>query len=342
MDNTLKNGTKLKNGSFEIKKHINSGAFGIIYLVEDTKNGNKRAIKELFIDKYCSRKDNGVCIDFERCKEIKRDYDNSCQIFKSLKEDMKSEVEIIQNINSNKILKIYEWFEENDTIYLIMEYIEGKNLKAILNRDIDYMFEAFPEIEMEKLLQDLCEAINILHKNGYVHRDIKPENIMRDKNGQYRLIDFSTIKKIDTEVTYEVGTPHFKPPEYNNSFRKFYKSSDIYSLGMTIYHILKGGNPPPDYVDRREARVEENFQNSIKSLEILRKDRKRLIDDKLKNMIKKMTNLNPKERYQDMKELGREIKCGTVISNIFLALLKYLYKSREEYYDFNQRLYKNY
>jgi serine/threonine protein kinase len=299
MDNTLENGTIL-NGKFEIKKHINSGAFGIVYLVED-ENKNKKAIKELFIEKYCSRKGKRVYID---CNQ------HDCRKFDELKEDMKDEVSIIQKMKSNKILEVYKWFEENDTLYLVMEYINGENLETILNNN-DYMLEAFPENEIKKMLFDLCKTLSLIHKKGYVHRDIKPSNIMKDNNGNYRLIDFSTIKKIDTKINSMVGTKHYRPPEYDTiNDKKFYKSSDIYSLGMTIYHILKGGNPPPDYIDRDEECIENRYQNSIESLMVSTENKKKIIDDDFKIIIKKMTDLNPKNRYKEMNELGKEIKCS--------------------------------
>lgn len=330
MDNTLENGTRL-NGRFEIKKHINSGAFGIVYLVED-KDGNEKAIKELFIEKYHSRnKNNKVYLDPKKCKKEEKNFDQYYHNkFDELKQDMKDEFGIIKKMKSNVIFKIYEWFgekllkrnkpsrilevynyfEENNTLYLIMEYIKGENLETILNNnDIYDKAEDLPEKEMEKLLHDLCETIKLIHKNGYVHRDIKPSNIMKDTNGNYRLVDYSTIKKIDTEINSMVGTKYYRPPEYDKvNGRKFYKSSDIYSLGMSIYHVLKK-SLPLDYEDRDDVN-EKRFQDKILS-----------IDNKFKIMIQKMTNLNPKERYQDMSELGREIKCGTIISNIFLTLI---------------------
>ena len=292
------------NNKYSVIKQINSGAFSIIYLVED-ENGNQRAIKELFIERYCSRKNNRVYIDCEKCIKIKRDCEQYCvNKFNELKQDMKDEFEIIKKMKSNKIIKVYEWFEENGTLYLVMEYIEGENLKTILNdNNIDDRLEDFPEKEIEKLLYDLCETINVIHKNGYVHRDIKPSNIMKDSNGNYRLIDYITIKKVNTEIKSMVGTLHYRPPEYDKTKRKFYKSSDIYSLGMSIYHILKK-SPPPDYIDRNDIN-EKKFQETILSL-----------DNKFQNMIKKMTNLNPEERYQSIKEIEYELY-PSFLNNVF-------------------------
>lgn len=311
MDNTLENGTLLFGGRFKIINHINSGNFGIVYEVEDKKENNKKAIKELFMQKFCSRDgDESVYIDCDKCKEEKKDCYQECQDkFEALKEDMKNEVKILQNIDSDKVLKTYECFEQNNTLYLVMEYIDGINLQSIINNK-DYMFDAFPKEEVDKILQDMCETLTVIHKHGYVHRDIKPANIMKDSSGNYKLVDYSTIKKAGTKVESMVGTPHYRPPEYDNSQKKFYKSSDIYSLGMSIYHVLKG-NPPPDYLKRVDKSLEIKYQQSIGSLRVSDKEHNENtnIDEKFANIIKVMTSLNPQKRYQDMKALGKVIQC---------------------------------
>jgi len=264
---------------------LGQGGFGIVYLVADTKRQNRLfVIKELFLLNYSFRhKKDGLTIKTNSKREAK-------ETFAKVKEDVVKEIDTLSTIDNKNIVKAYGHVRENNTIYSILEYIDGSNIDEYIGET------SFSEDEAIELLRQMIFGLKEIHKKNIIHRDIKPSNIMRTDDGIYKIIDFTTSKTYSTNKTTITGviSKGYSPPELERTQAIIGDYSDIYSIGMTLYNVLSLKNPPLT-ADRYG---DDNFFQDIDSLNI---------SDRLKNIIKKMTAMEIKDRFQNLKEVEYEL-----------------------------------
>ncbi len=143
----------------------------------------------------------------------------------------------MSKLDHSYIVKIFEYFETDNSIFIVMEYLEGKELFEFLVKKSVRITEKL----VCKVAKQVLSALNYLHTQGIIHGDIKSENILfNGKN--ISLIDFGTAKEIDNiKVKETQGTPSYIAPEVYNSV--IINKNDIWSLGVLIY-ILVAGSPP--------------------------------------------------------------------------------------------------
>ena len=285
---------------------LGQGGFGIVYLVRDIHNLNKLfVVKELFLIKYSFRnRKDGLTVKTSNKKEAR-------ETFQKVKEDVIKEVNILSTIKNKNIVQSKGYIEENNTIYSIMEYIDGTNLEEYIQNN------SFSEKEAINLLRQIIHGLKEIHQQNIIHRDIKPSNIMRTKDGLYILIDFTTSKTYSTNKTTitGIGTKGYAPPELERTKAQIGEFSDIYSIGMTIFRLLSL-KEPPIAIDRLTSNNDNSFLEDINSL---------AISNKLKNIIKKMTAIDIEKRFKNLedieKELDKEPPPPTPYLNIFYILV---------------------
>lgn len=181
------------------------------------------------------------------------------------------EVEILKNLDHPNIIKIYDFYYDNNNYYIINEFIKGGELFEIIN-SIGVFTEAFAALIMKQILK----AVNYFHSKGIVHRDLKPENILFEKNNYMddnnksklsndftiKIIDFgaSSILKNNNILTEKTGTPYYIAPEVLN--KKYDKRCDIWSCGVIMF-ILLNGEPPFAGSDENEiiSNVKKGYIN---------------------------------------------------------------------------------
>ena len=278
--NFLKHGEILVN-RYKIINILKQGGFGIVYKVKDLQKNKIVVIKEQFFIKHSYRNINGNIFN-------KKIQDGNIS-FKQLKEDVKSEIEYLKSIKHKNIVKAYDFFEKNNTIYSVMEYIEGMDLAEYLES------HSFDEDEAKYLLQQLINGLKKLHKSRRVHRDIKPNNIMKTPKGLYKIIDFTTSKVFSNCETIVTGirTPIYSPPELEKRRAVIGSFTDIYSLGIVLIRLFCDENRIPPLIDRLMS-SDKSFQQLIVDLDI---------SQKLKDVILKMTHLDPQKRFQNLEEI---------------------------------------
>jgi len=276
-------------GHYKIIKVLGQGGFGIVYLVEDIHRLNAPfVIKELFSRDFSFRHRDGETV-YNRAE--------AKEIFAKIKEDIISEVNILQKIRDKNIVEAYGYFEANNTLYSVMEYIDGIDLEKYLKK-----VPPFTEDEAKDLLLQISSGIEKIHAINVLHRDIKPSNIMRTKDGVYKLIDFTTNRSYEdnkfTTVT-SFRSPIYTPPELSGNKRAIIgKFSDIYSIGMTICRVLAEDEETlPNITDRLID--DSEFQRLIDSFDI---------DDNFKSILRKMTQINAEDRFQDLKDIDKLLK----------------------------------
>jgi len=275
-------------GHYEIIKILGQGGFGIVYLVKDIHRLDALfVIKELFSKEFSYRYRDGRSV-YNKAE--------ARNIFEKIKADIISEVNILRKIRNKNIVEAYGYFEENNTIYSVMEYIDGIDLNKYLKKR-----PPFTQEEAKDLLLQISNGIKEIHSLNILHRDLKPSNIMRTKDGVYKIIDFTTNKTyVDNKITTVTAfrSPIYTPPELSGTKRAIIgKFSDIYSIGMTICRVLAEDEEIfPNITDR--LLDDREFQNILKNLPI---------DDKFRAVLKKMTEINPEDRYQSLEEVERDL-----------------------------------
>lgn len=167
------------------------------------------------------------------------------------------------------IPKLYEVSISDDTTEIIEEYVEGQPLSNAGG--------GLSHKQMRGAIRELCSVVRYLHEKGIIHRDIKPSNVMYEKDGHIRLIDFDAARMPKDDVerdTRLLGTRGYAPPE-QYGFAQTDERADIYSLGVTLEHLLGEKADRPWY----------------------------------RSVIKKCTRLHPDERYQSVREVEKALFC---------------------------------
>jgi len=298
-------------GHYKILKAIKQGGFGIVYLVKDTHlvKNNIFIIKELFLQKHSIRyRDNTTTGIPPKMKDI----------FEKIKADIIKEVGVLSSIENINIVQAFGSFEENSTIYSIMEYIDGVDLEEYIK---DNPFDE--EMAMD-LLKQLINGLQEIHSQNIIHRDIKPSNIMRTKEGVYKIIDFTTNKVYsDTETTITgIMTQGYSAYELEQIKARIGAFTDIYSIGMTLYNVLTLENPP---TIANRYKNDSEFQESIDELNV---------SGGFREIIRKMTNREAEDRFGSLGEIEKllnkdfYIKKEEVSSYVTITY----YKEREFYF----------
>src|SRR5450631_320392 len=159
-----------------------------------------------------------------------------------LVERFKREQEIGQLLDHPGVVKTFN-SEERSSHYMVIEWVEGRLLRTILNEK-----KKLPVERAVKIALGMCDALDYMHKRGIVHRDLKPENVMVDENDNIKLIDFGIAMKEDARrltfvnVSATLGTPDYISPEQVKGQRGDQRS-DIYAMGIMLYEMLTGRVP---------------------------------------------------------------------------------------------------
>ena len=236
----LRADSTLQSGKYRIIKKLGQGGFGITYLAENTLLEGKVAIKEFFFKEYCER-DNAT-------RHVTIPTSGNREIVERFKQKFIKEAKTIFRLNHPNIVRIHDVFEENDTAYYVMEYIEGESLGDMVKRR-----GAIPEAEALGYVKDAASALVYIHSKNINHLDIKPGNLMKRKeDGKVLVIDFGVAKQYDLATsqgttTTPVGISHgYSPAEQyrKNGVQSFSPQSDVYALAATLFKLLTGSTPP--------------------------------------------------------------------------------------------------
>lgn len=231
----LQPNTTLQGGKYKIVRMLGQGNFGITYLAEQLNPKRTVAIKELFlsVQGVNDRLGSSVIVPNIRNK----------QMFEQQITKFKKEAKRIKSLHNEHIVPVYDLFDENDTAYYVMEYVEGESLADRMNRighplSIEDVQNIFPQI---------LNALTEIHSHQILHLDIKPGNIMIDSNGLVKLIDFGASKQLTSEETALTGfyfTRGYAPSEQTGMlFNKFGPWTDLYAVGATMYNLLTSKSP---------------------------------------------------------------------------------------------------
>ena len=252
----LQEGATLRGGKYRIVKELGSGTFGITYLatmkVEVQGPLGKMevpasvCIKEFFISKRNSRGSDSHSVigtDGEDWEEYRKRF--------------RKEAENLTKLDHPNIVKVLDVFDENNTTYFVMQYVEGENLNNYLKRS-----HPLNESEAVDIIKAVGEALQYMHDRRILHLDLKPGNIMRSKDGKIYLIDFGLSKQFTddgnqaTSLEFGKGTKGYAPIEQDAEELKegeFAPTLDVYALGAVLFKLLTGNTPPLALVVLRDG-----------------------------------------------------------------------------------------
>jgi serine/threonine protein kinase len=203
---------------YELGEEIGRGGFSVVFEAKHKENGMKVAVK---------------------CVQL------ACQADDEAMTALKREIRIMKKVNHPNILKLYEVFVEEESFYLVMELVPGKELfERIIDRG------QYSERHASNIIRQIVSAVDYLHSNGIAHRDLKPENLLSsgdDENEVIKIIDFGLSKKFgDEQLVTSVGSPGYVAPEVLTA-ESYDKSVDMWSVGVILYILLCGF--PPFFAD---------------------------------------------------------------------------------------------
>jgi serine/threonine protein kinase len=208
-------GKKISN--YEIKSLLGEGGMGNVFLAEHVSLGRKVAIKSLHQQLV---KNEGIRNRF------------------------KNEASTMAHFQHPKIVALYDYIEEDDGLYLIMEYVDGMSLDEYIKMKSG----PIPEAKAIPMMEQILEAFAYAHNLEIVHRDIKPSNIIITKNDEIKILDFGIAKVLSeggnklTKTGTQMGTVFYMSPEQVQG-KDVDIRSDIYSLGVTFFQMLTGSSP---------------------------------------------------------------------------------------------------
>ncbi|SMY07294.1 serine/threonine-protein kinase [Flavimaricola marinus] len=235
-------GTALLNGQYVIDRYLSSGGFGITYHARDSLD-RKVVIKECYPEALCRRK----------AKTVLARSSVGVSEFQSLVQMFVREARSIAKLNNPNIVGVHQVFEDNETAYMALDLIEGKDLLCVVEESRDSLT---PEV-VEAILRKLLTAVSTVHAVDMLHRDISPDNILLDQWGNPVLIDFGAAREHASKKSRAISAmlvvkDGYSPQEFYISGSKQGPWSDLYSLAATFFHLISG-EPPPNSQNRLAA-----------------------------------------------------------------------------------------
>ncbi|MBV1902947.1 MAG: serine/threonine protein kinase [Marinosulfonomonas sp.] len=230
----LKPGTTLLHGQFTIDRFLNSGGFGMTYLASDSLE-RRVVIKECFPASFCSRSDTLV-----RARSRAKDGE-----FRSIVKLFVQEARRLAKLKHPNIVGVHQVFEDNETAYMALDLVDGKDLLEILDDDLRKLQPA----QIRDILVKLLDAVAFVHDQNILHRDISPDNIILDSKGNPVLIDFGAAREKASKSTRALSAlivvkDGYSPQEFYIAGSEQGRSSDLYALAATFYHLIVGHAPP--------------------------------------------------------------------------------------------------
>ena len=271
-------------GKYLLGMAIGEGGFGITYIGMDLNLEMRVAIKEYY--------PNGCAV--RNCSESNTvlSYSNSTQeVFEKGREKFINEARLLAKCsNLSEIVSVKDFFRENHTAYIVMEYIEGITLKAYLKQNGDHI----PARKTLQMMKPVICSLSKVHDMNLIHRDISPDNIMICNNGSVKILDFGGARDyiFSNEKSLSIMLkPGYAPEEQYRTHGNQGPWTDVYALCATMYRCITGSVPPES--------LERAYQESLPPIQSISPD----CPPAAASAIEKGMSIYPEDRFQSMQEL---------------------------------------
>jgi len=257
-------------GEYQLVRKIGQGGMGAVYEALQTKLNRQVALKIL---PKKSTQDRGFLERFYR------------------------EAQAAAALNHPNIIQVYDIAEDKGHHFFAMEFVDGENLMQRLKRD-----GKLPADEALAIAEQVAKGLQFAHQRSIIHRDIKPDNIMVARDGQLKLADLGLAKSTEddkgvTQTGAGLGTPYYMAPEQAQDARNVDHRADIYSLGITLLHLVTGQRPFDG--DSAYSIIIQHREQELPSAQELGAEIARGVEA----VIHKMAAKDPSQRYQDYESL---------------------------------------
>ena len=271
-------------GKYLLGMAIGEGGFGITYIGMDLNLEMRVAIKEYY--------PNGCAV--RNCSESNTvlSYSNSTQeVFEKGREKFINEARLLAKCsNLSEIVSVKDFFRENHTAYIVMEYIEGITLKAYLKQNGDHI----PAQKTLQMMKPVICSLSKVHDMNLIHRDISPDNIMICNNGSVKILDFGGARDyiFSNEKSLSIMLkPGYAPEEQYRTHGNQGPWTDVYALCATMYRCITGSVPPES--------LERAYQESLPPIRSISPN----CPPAAASAIEKGMSIYPEDRFQSMQEL---------------------------------------
>lgn len=273
--------------TYQINSILGEGGFGIIYACENTITKEIVAIKEYFPSGLAKREPLAEGFSVQPLQKCKTEFIKGHRHFLE-------EAKILKDFqNLEAIATVYDFFEENNTAYIVMEYIEGPTLEEYIQNNGAMSYK-----ETIQLITPVIHSLNQLHEKGFIHRDISPDNLLLGLDNRLHLIDFGAAREKSAGSWQNQQTIILKkgyaPPEQYLSTGSIGAWVDVYALSATMYFAISG-RPPLASIDRLQ-------QDLLQPLTVYAD-----VPPQVAGIIERGMALHPANRFSSMKELDRAI-----------------------------------
>ncbi|WP_029513378.1 serine/threonine protein kinase [Mycoplasmopsis primatum] len=272
---------------YKVLQKIGEGGFSEVYKVELLRSAS--AIKEIFALKYFVIKS-----DADRENTIKR---------------FRQEASILEKVKSSHFPRYVDSYIANDEQFLVMEYVEGKNLREMIKRN-----GVIVPTKAINYMSQICTAIQELHSNNIIHRDIKSNNIIVTSSNDIKILDFGlSLDPNSQRYTQEqkvVGSVYYMAPELCRAHNQPTPKTDIYALGILLYEMLTGEYPIAGKVAHETIKLQ-------KTAPMPKLTEKIQTSQALENVIIKATAKEPSQRYATAWEMSEDLKTSLSEKRVF-------------------------
>ncbi len=287
----LEPGSVLAN-RYIIGKVVGYGGFGVTYIAWDGKLEQRVAIKEYLPSEFATRMPGQSCITVFNGEKSEQFRDGMNKFIDEARRLAKFQ-------NEDGIVKVFDCIAENDTAYIVMEYLEGETLTEYLRKR-----KTISEDEAIQMLMPIMESLRNVHASGILHRDIAPDNIFLTTDGQVKLIDFGASRFATTSHSRSLTVivkPGYSPEEQYRSRGDQGPHTDVYSVAATLYKMITG-TTPPDALERR-AKVETTKRDNIVEPRKINSE----ISLKCENAVMNALNVQIEDRTPDISQFIEEL-----------------------------------
>lgn len=300
-------GTELKAGRYIVGKVNRYDGFGATYLAWDKRLEQQVAIKEYLPSEFSTRTQGQGALTIFKGDKLEQ--------FEQGKEKFIDEARRLAKFqNEDGIIKVFDYFIENNTAYLVTEHLEGKTLATIV--DSGKIFDAD---EAKELLLPIMRSLQRVHAEGILHRDIAPENIFVTQDGMAKLIDFGAARFATTSHSRSLTVivkPGYSPEEQYRSRGDQGSHTDVYALAATMYKMITGVTPPDAY--ERRASIQNSRRDRLVEPRLVNKN----ISKVVQNAILNATNVQIEDRTPDIAQFIADLNSDVPVARRYGSIRK--------------------